>query len=401
MRRNDITLKLLRELYYKRLLSKKEIALLLNCNITTIHKKMRKFGISARKQSEAVKTAMEKQIIKILKSKLEILYLKKKLSLSEIAKKLNHDRSIIKREIERLKIPLRSHSATMKLVANKSKIKKSVLSKLYCEDILTQKQIGKKLNVHKETIRRLMKKYELKARKKSEISTRYSKTNFSENLEEKAYLLGFRIGDLNVQLSRSKNLIIVRCTSTKIAQIQLFKNLFKKYGHIYVGKPKQDGNRDFLIRLNRTFSFLLPKKDNIPKWVREDKNYFLSFLAGYTDAEGCIRIGNKNVASFALSSYDKNILKQTHKQLLKIGVECQLPRISVKKGHEKSDGCVYRNDEWRLNLNKKSSLLLLLEFLKPRLKHQKRLKDLEKAEQNIIKRNQLLLKRTSLKYLPV
>ena len=181
----------------------------------------------------------------------------------------------------------------------------------------------------------------------------------------------------------------------------LFTNLFKKYGCIYVGKPKRDGNRDFLIRLNRTFSFLLPKKDNIPKWVREDKNYFLSFLAGYTDAEGCIRIGNKNVASFALSSYDKNILKQTHKQLLKIGVECQPPRISVKKGHEKSDGCVYRNDEWRLNLNKKSSLLLLLEFLKPRLKHQKRLKDLEKAEQNIIKRNQLLLKRTSLKYLPV
>lgn len=401
MRRNDITPKLLKRLYLKKLLSKKEVALLLNCNITTIHKKMKKFGIPVRNRIEAVKIAMIKQIIKIPKSKLENLYLKKKFSLSEIAKKLNYDRSIIKRETERLKILLRSHSVAMKLVTSKNKIKKSVLVKLYYGNHLTQKQIGKKLNVHKETIRRLMKEYGLKARKKSEISTRYSKTNFSGDLEEKAYLLGFRVGDLNVQLSRSKNLVTTRCTSTKIAQIQLFKNLFKKYGHIHVGKLRKDGNREFLVRLNRTFSFLLPKKDDIPKWVRKDKNYFLSFLAGYTDAEGCIRIGNNNVASFALSSYDKNILKQIHKQLLKIGIKCQPPRISVKKGHKKSDGCVYRNDEWRLNLNKKSSLLLLLEFLKPRLKHQKRLKDLEKTEQNIIKRNQLLLKRTSLKYLPV
>jgi len=403
MRRNDITPKLLRELYYKKFLSKKEIALLLKCNITTIHKKMRKFGIPARKQGEAVKIAMIKQIIKIQKSKLEILYLKKKFSLSEIAKKLNHDRSIIKREAERLKIPLRSHSATMKLVANKNKVKKTLLAKLYWKEHLTPKQIGKKLNRHPETIRRLMRGYGLKRRSRSEVRTHYPRFNFSDDLlEEKAYLIGFRTGDLRVNSSAGKTSITVDCTSTKAEQLKLFRDLFNKYGHVWVSKPRSDGNRVFLVRLNHTFRFLLPKRDNIPKWIRENKNYFLSFLAGYTDAEANIGISKENVAKFALASYDKNILKQVHKKLQEIGIECNPPRIHVKKGYKKSNGCVYRNDGWRLNLNKKSSLLLLLEFLKPRLKHQKRLKDLKKAEQNIIKRNQRTLpEKTSLRYLPV
>ena len=249
---------------------------------------------------------------------------------------------------------------------------------------------------------RLMKEYRLKTRTADKYHTRYLKYDFSNNFEEKAYLIGFRQGDLDVDLSSSKNLIITRCTSTKNVQIQLFKNLFKNYGHIYVGKLKEDGNREFLVSLNHTFNFLLPKRDNIPKWIRENKNYFLSFLAGYTDAEGCISIGKNNIADFKLSSYDKNILKRIYQGLLKIGIDVNPPRIHVKKGYKKSDGCIYRNDEWKFRVTKKSSLFPLLELLEEKLKHQKRLKDLEKAKQNIIERDQkCLLKRTSLKYLPV
>lgn len=402
MPRKDITPKLLKKLYLKKLLSKKEIASLLKCNITTIHKKMEKFGIPARNQIEAVRIAMRKQIIKIPKSQLENLYLKKKLSISEIAKKLNYDRSIIKRELEGHRILLRTQSEVVSLRRKKERIKKMVLKKFYYKDRLTQEQIAKKLGKSKEHISILMKEYGLKTRKRSETSTRYPKFDFSDNLEEKAYLIGFRTGDLSANLSPNKKLITVGTTSTKPEQIKLFKSLFKKYGHIWISKRRQDGNRVFVVRLNRTFDFLLPKRDNIPKWIRENKDYFLSFLAGYTDAEGCIFINKDNVAGFKLSSYDKNILKQIYKCLLRIGIECHPPRISIKKGHKKSDGCIYRNDEWRFNVNKKSSLFPLLQLLKPRLKHQKRLKDLKKAEQNIIERNQkILLNRASFKYLPV
>lgn len=352
---------------------------------------MEKFGIPARKQKEAVRIAMKKQIIKIPKSQLKNLYWKKNFSVHEIAEKLNCCRETIGRELKKHKISLRSHSKTIRLIMNKNRIKKSSLAKLYWEKGLTPKQIGGKLKKHPETIRRLMRTYNLKRRPRSEISTRYPKSNFSENLEEKAYLIGFRIGDLRVRLSSSKNLILTDCTSTKIEQLHLFKNLFGKYGHIWVGKPRKDGNKVFAVRLNRTFDFLLPKKDGAPKWIRENSNYFLSFLAGYTDAEGCIRVSKDNIASFTLSSYDKNILKQLYRGLLKAGTECNPPRLHVKKGHKKRDGYIYRNEEWSFSINKKSSLLTLLSLLKSRLKHQKRLKDLKRAEKNINERNKKII----------
>lgn len=391
MRRKDITYKILKKLYNKKLLSRREIALFLKCNITTIYKKMEKFGIPAREQKEASRIAMRKQIIKISKYQLENLYFKKKLSISEIAKKLNYCRETIEREFEKHKISLRSHSETMKLIMDKDRIKKSLLLELYWRKKLTPKQIGKNLKKHPETIRRLMREYFLKRRPRSEISTCYQKFSFSGNLKEKAYLIGFRIGDLRVKLSTSKNLILADCTSTKIEQINLFKNLFGEYGHIWVGKPRENGNRVFAVRLNRTFDFLLPKKDCIPWWIRKNSNYFLSFFAGYIDAEGCIRVGKNNMASLTISSYEKNILKQFHQGLLKMKIECNPPRIHVKKGHIKSDGCVYRNDEWSFSITKKYYLLAVLLLLKSRLRHQKRLKDLIIAEQNINERNKNLL----------
>lgn len=391
MSRKDITLTILKKLYLKKFLSKKEIASSLNCNITTIHKKMAKFSIPRRSQREAIRIAMQKKIIKIPKLKLENLYLKKKLSILKIAEKLNYDRTTIKKELKRHKIPLRTNAAAIKIARNKNKIKKSLLIKLYYRNHFNQKQIAKKFGKNRATILRLMKEYKLKTRKATETQLRYPKSNFSGNLKEKAYLIGFRIGDLNVKLSPSKNAIIVSCTSSKNTQVKLFKKLFNNYGHIWVGKPRNDKNRVFIVRLNRSFDFLLPKQNTIPKWIQKNNNYFFSFLAGYTDAEGCIHIPKNNVARFTLASYDKIILKQIYLYLIKSKIYCKPPKILVKKGHIKSDGYIYRNNHWYFTITKKSSLFLLLQFLKFRLKHQKRLKDLYKAIKNITERNQKFL----------
>ncbi|MFH1423810.1 MAG: LAGLIDADG family homing endonuclease [Candidatus Nealsonbacteria bacterium] len=331
---------------------------------------------------------MKKQIIKIPQHQLRNFYLKQNLSIIEIAKKLRLCRDTIRRELKRHKIILRTKAEALGLSGKKRRIPKSTIEQLYFKNSLTQKQIGGKLGRHHGTILRLMKEYGLKARERSETSTRYPKFDFSNNLEEKAYLIGFRVGDLNVKLSPNKNLIIAGTTSTKREQIKLFEDLFKKYGHVWISKKRNDGNRFFIVRLNHTFEFLLPKQDNIPKWIKENDNYFLSFLAGYTDAEGCIFINKNNVSRFQLASYDKNILRQIYKKLDKINIKCHPPRILVKKRHIKSDGLVYRNDYWCFTISKKSSLLSLLRFLKPRLKHLKRLNDLMKAEKNIIGRNQ-------------
>lgn len=399
MPRKDITPILLKKLYIDNLLSKKEIALKLKCNITTIHEKMEKFGIPARKPIEAVRIAMKKKIIIISKGQLKNLYLDHKLPVAKIAKKMGFCQETIKRELERYKISLRTQKEVAILRGEKIRIPKSIIERLYFRHRLTQKEIAEKLSRHRGSILRLMKRYGLKTRPKSIYVISYPKFDFSNDLEEKAYLIGFRLGDLYAASSPTKNSIIVGTTSTKIAQINLFKKLFRKYGKIWISKPRKDGNKTLVVRLNYTFQFLLPKEDNTPKWIRENDNYFLSFLAGYSDAEGCIHIDKNNVSRFQLASYDRNILKQIYEGLIKIGVECKPPRISVRKGHIKSDGLVYRNDHWCFTINKKSSLLLFLQFLKPRLKHQKRLHDLVKAEKNIIERNQKVRReKNSFKY---
>lgn len=386
MQRPDINKKVLEELYWKRQLSRAEIASALKCNITTIHKKMAKFSIPARNQREAIKAAMQKKIISIPKAKLKTLYLNEKLAMNEISKRFRCDRSIISKELKRHHILLRTRSEASKLVPRNKIFSKSLIERLYYKQEMSQRQVAEKLNVHKETIRKLMKKYRLKPRNASEKVTFYKKTDFSGDLEEKAYLIGFRQGDLRVGLSKSKKQVFADCTSTKKEQFGLFKSLFKNYGHIWVGKPRKDGNKVFLVRLNRTFAFLLPKKDFIPKWILKNDDFFAYFLAGYTDAEGSFWISKQNIACFKISSYDKRILQQIHRQLLKMGIQCKLPRIHVKAGFKKSNGQIYKKDEWSLGLNKKSELIKLILILKTKLKHQKRLNDLLRAENNILLR---------------
>lgn len=405
MRRNDITKNILNKLYNINLLSKKEISLRLKCNITTIHKRMKKFSIISRPQAESVKIAMKKQIIKIPKTHLKNLYLNKKLSIEKIAKSLNYCKEIIERELKRNKITLRSKADAVRLGSQSRRIKKSVLINLYYKKKLTQKEIAQKLNRHPGNICELMEYYRLKTRKPDFYHTKYKKSDFSGSTKEKAYLIGFRLGDLYVKLLPSKKLITVGTTSTKIEQIRLFKKLFKKYGNVWISRKRKDGNRTFVVLLNRSFDFLMPKTDHVPKWIQNNRKPFLSFLAGYTDAEGCIFIAKNNVASFRLGSYDKNIIKQIYKNLLKIGIVCNPPKIHIKRGYKKGDGLIYRKDEWYFFINKKRPLLKLLTLLRPLLKHQKRLRDLKRAEKNIIKRDDkiytTLPDRTSRKYLAV
>lgn len=328
--------------------------------------------------------------IKLDKKILNELYIQEKLSISFVARRMGHDRQTIERELIRYNISVRTKAEAIRIALSRRKPPRELLEGLYYQEKLTQAQIAKKLNRSRYNILKLMQGYKLPTRSASQTITRYPKNNFSEDLIEKAYLLGFRVGDLNVVLSPSKKLIIVSCTSTKNEQIQLFDRLFKKYGHVWIGRPRNDGNRVCLARLNHSFDFLLPKKDHIPGWVLEKNEYFFSYLAGYSDAEACIGVFNK-LARFTLASYDKNILKQIYKRLNLANIPCNPPRILVKAGHIKNDGLTYRKDHWHLTIVKKSSLLLLFQIIESYLKHKKRIKDLRKAKRNVLKRNQKLL----------
>jgi hypothetical protein len=60
----------------------------------------------------------------------------------------------------------------------------------------------------------------------------HARADFSGDLVEQAYLVGFRQGDLHV-VWESASTVVVKCTSTRVEQVELFRAIFERYGHVY------------------------------------------------------------------------------------------------------------------------------------------------------------------------
>jgi hypothetical protein len=326
---------------------------------------------------------MPNHIVQIDRATLEKLYWEEGLSLTQIARVLKHDRSIISRELSRHGIPKRSHGQAVSCARRQKRPSRHVLEEMYIKQRMLQRQISAKLGVHRATILRWMKAYGIPARPKAEAITRYPKRDFSGDPVEKAYLIGFRLGDLHVKKPHQNGLTIrVDCTTTKIEQIELIKQLFGNYGHIWLSKRRADGNRLIVCFLNESFAFLLEKRDRIEEWILKSDELFAAFLAGYSDAEACI-FTTKRGARFVLASYDKTILHQIYSRLQSLGITGPPPRILVPRGHIKKDGLRYRQDHWMLGIYSKKSLSKLLEMIGPHLKHKKRISDAKKARKRL------------------
>src|SRR3989338_10966007 len=68
---------------------------------------------------------------------------------------------------------------------------------------------------------------------KSLTKPRYKRTNFRGNFEQKAYLIGFRLGDLYVSKTHPNSPTIrIGTNTTKEEQLQLIEKLFSHYGHV-------------------------------------------------------------------------------------------------------------------------------------------------------------------------
>ena len=290
------------------------------------------------------------QLIPIPKYKLIELYKRRKLSIRKIAKIYPCHWTTIYRKLRAFNIEIRSPSEA----ATKIHISKSKLKYYYLHEKLSTCEIAKIYNCDDFTILKKIHAYNIKVRTRSEAISKYPKYNFNGSLREKAYMIGFRLGDLYVE--RNCQLIIVQCSSTRLEQIRLIKNLFSKYGHIRIRKTHRVfGGRnviDICCHLNKSFEFLLPKTDRVPEWIRQNKRFFIPFLAGYTDAEGWIGLSDvkrkKKQPAFQVSSYDKNILGQIWINLQKLGVIC--PKVGLHR--PKSKKRKQNQNSWILGVNK-------------------------------------------------
>lgn len=266
-----------------------------------------------------------------------------------------------------------------KIIVSEEKLKDLYLSKR-----LSTYQIGQIFHCNRQTISNNLTRFGIRKHSQSQARIKYHvRRDFNGSLEEKAYLLGFRLGDLNVyKPSVNSETIIIRCHSTAFEQRKLIQSLFKKYGRVTVSKSIYGENINCF--LNISFDFLLDKKDEIPAWVLQTKQTQLAFIAGYIDAEGTFQI-NQGRGRFALSSCDKMILSQIH-NLLKSFDIVSIYRKIANKGEKSIGRYNFSNDVWRININTLHSLNIVISLLRPFLKHEKRLRDMLIVLQNLKQR---------------
>ena len=223
------------------------------------------------------------------------MYTQKKLSTYKIAKLYNCDNKTIYRKLRQYGIKTRP--------IIKIPISKEELYHLYHFEKWPLSKIAKKFSCCVDPVFDRMKDYGISSRTMSEAKTIYPKHNFSGDLVEKAYMIGFRLGDLNVY--KDYESVCVQSSTTISAQLGLLRVIFSKYSRVYI--KECSGSFHFQVRLNKSFQFLIPKEDKIENWILENDQSFIAFFAGYFDAEGNVQF-HKTRLRLRVRSCDKNIL---------------------------------------------------------------------------------------------
>ncbi len=263
-------------------------------------------------------------------------------------------------------------------------ISREQLSQWYHGERKTTHEIARLLGINQSAVIYWMDALDIPRRSKTDALTKTKRADFSGNLEEKAYLIGFRLGDLHVYHAKPKSGTTIRiiCASSRMAQIRLIQSLFEPYGFVKI-TPKADGNTMISCYVNMSFSFLLPKQDAIEEWILADDKLGLQFLAGYIDAEGSFGIDANGSGNIKIESYDVNILRQLHEILSRLNVACPPPNLIKNK---ETASIKPNHDLWRLGIYRKASLNRLCAFLEPHLRHEQRRRDMENVWKNVRER---------------
>lgn len=158
--------------------------------------------------------------------------------------------------------------------------------------------------------------------------TKHQRILFEGDENERAYLVGFTKGDCEV--IRHGRAIRVRTSTTHPAMADLFTELFDKYGYVhrYPRKATLVGYEWSLeVDLNQSFKFLFQSFETAVEEFGRSPVTFLSFLAGFFDAEGSIyyhRKGKGGGFELSLSNTNDVILERIRNFLLKLGYYSKL-----------------------------------------------------------------------------
>ena len=262
----------------------------------------------------------------------------------------------------------------------KISIDKKKLRLLYIIANLTPLKISKVFGCTPITIRNRLKEFKIPLKDPAFARTRSERKDFNGTLATKAYMVAFRIGDLNVyRPSINSQTIVVRCHTTQKEQISIIKSLFDGFGKITISFNK--GHYHINCFLNNTFMFLLTKDDSSWYWLKNNNDLMPYFIAGYVDAEGNF-ILNQTRARFKIDSYDVGILTHISEWLTSLGINNKFRKIYTK-GDPWNGTFPINEDLWRLNINDMVSLSRFIQLILPIAKHKKRISDMKICLKNI------------------
>ncbi len=375
---------MLRDLYVEQQLSSTEIATLCGCSSLTVIHRLREYGIPVRGKAEA---GMLVRGVEIPENVLRDLYEQQGMSSIQIASRYGCSDVVVRKKLVQCGIPIRSRAeaASQRWDLN---IPEELLRDLYEVQKLSTVAIADKYGCTHRAILLKMAEYGIKTRTISEamaLIEGYPKTDFSGDLQEKSYLIGFRLGDMYARMVQENgHTILVSTTTTKLAQLQLIHDIFHPYGWVDIEGPRSKGHYGIKCYLNMTFDFLLPKVDRIENWIMaEPERYFAPFFAGYLDAEGHFGV-SKGRSCLKVSSCDKAILQQSYTALISLGILIPPPILIRPAGTTDNRGVTNRRDVWRLGSGRRASLLQIIALVDPYLKHAKRRRDMELVRSTIL-----------------
>lgn len=288
--------------------------------------------------------------------------------MNEIATKFDVSPTLVLKYMKRFDVPRRPRNE------EKIIIPKALLEQLYLKKHFSSLRIGETLGFDSRFIRKRLNKFKIPMRSLSETSTKHPKTPFSEDLPEKAYMLGLRSGDVHAKQMR--NIVRVQSTTTHPAFIEMMKNVFGKYSCIGIYKFFNKGFNYWqwfvYSDLNSSFDFILEKPQEIPDWILNNEEYFYAFLAAYMDCDGTWVILKSHENSvrfvFRIATMDKYILRDLKDKLNELGLKSHL-YLSQRAGTKNKEGKKYNKDFYSLIIYRKSDVINLAKILLPLSKH--------------------------------
>lgn len=312
---------------------------------------------------------MIKISLEICKDRIEDLYKNEKLSLAKIARKMKLSAGTIRKNMILWGIDRRT-TRKRRLI----KPAKEELEKVYYDKNKSVNEILVKFDVGLTTLFRWLKEYRINPSRRF----RYEKKDFSEDVKEKAYILGLVAGDIHVR--RHCKQILAELTTTHPAMMNLFYSVFDKYGtpkkYIKYNKTTKRYEWKAYVLLNDTFNFMLLKDNNI------DNEYFYHFLAGFFDCEGCLYVyDNHHYVGLSSLIYNSNkeLLEIIKKRLEKDSYNPKLSKF-FKKGEKTTNNYYRGKDIWAIRLHTTKEVLSLMNLMP--IKHKEKLDKLEIVSKN-------------------